>query len=60
MLKSNLLNLGILDTVRESLSDLGIDLDAIAQIEPDMAIGNGGLGRLAHVFLTQQHQRVSH
>ncbi|PCS01311.1 glycogen/starch/alpha-glucan phosphorylase [Lactococcus fujiensis] len=51
MLKSNLLNLGILDTVRESLSDLGIDLDAIAQIEPDMAIGNGGLGRLGSCFL---------
>lgn len=51
MLKSNLLNLGILDTVREGLSDLGIDLDEIALEEPDMAIGNGGLGRLASCFM---------
>ncbi|WP_374286148.1 glycogen/starch/alpha-glucan phosphorylase [Lactococcus sp.] len=51
MLKSNLLNLGIMDTVREGLSDLGIDLDIIAEMEPDMAIGNGGLGRLGSCFL---------
>ncbi|MGM9887399.1 MAG: glycogen/starch/alpha-glucan phosphorylase [Lactococcus sp.] len=51
MLKSNLLNLGIMDTVREGLSDLGIDLDTIAEMEPDMAIGNGGLGRLGSCFL---------
>ncbi|MFC4651488.1 glycogen/starch/alpha-glucan phosphorylase [Lactococcus nasutitermitis] len=51
MLKSNLLNLGILPTVREGLEDLGVDLDEIAIIEPDMAIGNGGLGRLASCFM---------
>lgn len=51
LLKSNLLNLGILETVREGLSDLGVDLDQIADIEPDMAIGNGGLGRLASCFM---------
>lgn len=51
MLKSNLLNLGILDTVREGLADLGIELDSIARLEPDMAIGNGGLGRLASCFM---------
>ncbi|WP_081166169.1 glycogen/starch/alpha-glucan phosphorylase [Lactococcus garvieae] len=51
MLKSNLLNLGILSTVREALQELGIDLEKVAEIEPDMAIGNGGLGRLASCFM---------
>ncbi|MDR0298543.1 MAG: glycogen/starch/alpha-glucan phosphorylase [Streptococcaceae bacterium] len=51
MLKSNLLNLGILDTVREALADLDTDLDVIAKNEQDMAIGNGGLGRLASCFM---------
>ncbi|GEB76130.1 glycogen/starch/alpha-glucan phosphorylase [Sporolactobacillus inulinus] len=51
MLKSNLLNLGILETVRDGLSDLGIDLEALVQIEPDPGLGNGGLGRLAACFI---------
>lgn len=51
LLKSNLLNLGILSTVREGLEELGIDLEQVAAIEPDMAIGNGGLGRLASCFM---------
>lgn len=51
LLKSNLLNLGWLKTVREALSDLGLDLDKIAEYEPDMALGNGGLGRLAAAFM---------
>lgn len=51
MLKSNLLNLGILDVVEEGLSDLGIDLEDLVQEEPDMALGNGGLGRLASCFM---------
>lgn len=51
MLKSNLLNLGILGTVRDGLNELGINLDQLADIEPDMAIGNGGLGRLASCFM---------
>ncbi len=51
MLKSNLLNLGILSTVREALQELGIDLEKVSEIEPDMAIGNGGLGRLASCFM---------
>ncbi|MDR2977361.1 MAG: glycogen/starch/alpha-glucan phosphorylase [Streptococcaceae bacterium] len=51
MLKSNLLNLGILDTVREGLKDLGSDLEEISTNEQDMAIGNGGLGRLASCFM---------
>ncbi|MGN1272446.1 MAG: glycogen/starch/alpha-glucan phosphorylase [Lactobacillus sp.] len=51
LLKSNLLNLGWLDTAREALADLGLDLDKIAEAEPDMALGNGGLGRLAAAFM---------
>ncbi|MCO7176739.1 glycogen/starch/alpha-glucan phosphorylase [Sporolactobacillus kofuensis] len=51
MLKSNLLNLGILNTVRDGLYDLGIDLETIVQMEPDPGLGNGGLGRLAACFI---------
>jgi len=51
MLKSNLLNLGILDCVREGLSELNLDLDEVARAEVDPALGNGGLGRLASCFM---------
>lgn len=51
LLKSNLLNLGWLNTVKEALDDLGLNLDKIAAVEPDMALGNGGLGRLAAAFM---------
>ncbi|RYL93249.1 glycogen/starch/alpha-glucan phosphorylase [Sporolactobacillus sp. THM19-2] len=51
MLKSNLLNLGILQTVRSGLEELGLNLEKIAQTEPDPGLGNGGLGRLAACFI---------
>nr|WP_048605052.1 glycogen/starch/alpha-glucan phosphorylase [Enterococcus massiliensis] len=51
MLKSNLLNLGILPLVREGLAEMGIDLEELANVEKDMALGNGGLGRLASCFM---------
>lgn len=51
MLKSNLLNLGLLDVVREALADYAIDLEDVAAVEKDMALGNGGLGRLASCFM---------
>lgn len=51
LLMSNLLNMGWLETVREALKDLDIDLDEIAEVEKDMALGNGGLGRLASAFM---------
>jgi starch phosphorylase len=51
MLKSNLLNMGWLEMVAEALAELGIDLEDLAEVEPDMALGNGGLGRLASCFM---------
>lgn len=51
LLMSNLLNMGWLETVRDALKDLDIDLDEIAEVEKDMALGNGGLGRLASAFM---------
>ncbi|MCC2689004.1 MAG: glycogen phosphorylase [Rhizobiaceae bacterium] len=44
-------NLGLLDAMRRALHSLGVDLDLIAQLEPDAALGNGGLGRLAACFM---------
>ncbi|MFC6791906.1 glycogen/starch/alpha-glucan phosphorylase [Methylobacterium komagatae] len=44
-------NLGLTETVREALNELGIDLDAVQEAEPDAALGNGGLGRLAACFM---------
>ncbi len=40
-------NLGLLDAVRQALAELGVDLDGLREQEPDAALGNGGLGRLA-------------
>lgn len=51
MLKSNLLNMGILDTARDCLDELGFDLEDLVDVEKDMALGNGGLGRLASCFM---------
>ena len=47
----NMLNLVSTDVYREALSELGIDIDAILQEEPEPGLGNGGLGRLAACFL---------
>ena len=38
-------------TVREALAELGVDMDSVTELEPDAALGNGGLGRLAACFL---------
>ncbi|MDP4023403.1 glycogen/starch/alpha-glucan phosphorylase [Methylobacterium sp. NEAU 140] len=44
-------NLGLTETVRTALAELGADFDAVMDAEPDAALGNGGLGRLAACFM---------
>jgi starch phosphorylase len=44
-------NMEMLDEVQAALNSLGVDLDVIAALEPDAALGNGGLGRLAACFM---------
>ncbi|SCB59510.1 glycogen phosphorylase [Rhizobium aethiopicum] len=44
-------NLGLMEEVRDALSSLGVDVNVIAGLEPDAALGNGGLGRLAACFM---------
>ena len=46
-----MLALGLRERVRQALADFGVDLDTITELEPDAALGNGGLGRLAACFL---------
>lgn len=50
-LGNNLINLGLLDEVKEVLNELGIDYNKVEDAEEDSALGNGGLGRLAACFL---------
>ena len=50
-LGNNLINMKAYKGVKEALSEMGIDLDVIEDQEPDAALGNGGLGRLAACFL---------
>jgi len=48
---NNLINLGIYDETKKAMNEINIDLDEMAEMEPDMGLGNGGLGRLAACFL---------
>ena len=50
-LGNNLINLTAYKEVKEALDELGLDLNVIEDQEPDPALGNGGLGRLAACFL---------
>ena len=50
-LSNNLINLGYLKEMKEILSSMGIDYNAIEEAESDAGLGNGGLGRLAACFL---------
>jgi len=50
-LGNNLINMTAYKDVKEALDEMGIDLNVIEDEEPDAALGNGGLGRLAACFL---------
>ena len=50
-LGNNLINLCAYQEVKEALSEMGVDLNVLEDQEPDAALGNGGLGRLAACFL---------
>jgi starch phosphorylase len=51
LLVNNLINLGIYKDTKRAMEELNIDLDDLCENEPDMGLGNGGLGRLASCFL---------
>lgn len=51
LLQDAIVNLRIEDQAVDAMRDLGLDYDAIVHDEPDAALGNGGLGRLAACFL---------
>ena len=50
-LGNNIINLQAYKPVKDALDELGVDLNVIEDQEPDPALGNGGLGRLAACFL---------
>jgi starch phosphorylase len=50
-LGNNLINLGILERVRECMTEVGLNLDDLLQQEEEPGLGNGGLGRLAACFI---------
>ncbi len=51
MLHNNLYNAGLFEVARKALAELGHDMPEVDGEEPDMGLGNGGLGRLAACFL---------
>src|SRR5712691_3764964 len=51
LLADMLCNLGLTELFHTALGDLGVDLNALRTAEPDAALGNGGLGRLAACFM---------
>ena len=50
-LEKNAYNLGLLDTLKDALEDLGFSASDLFEQEPDAGLGNGGLGRLAACYL---------
>jgi starch phosphorylase len=51
LLIDSLNNMQMLEPMRAALAELGVDLDRLREVEPDAALGNGGLGRLAACFM---------
>ncbi len=51
LLRDGVTNLGLAEMVTEALAPLGVDFEKVRQAEPDAALGNGGLGRLAACFM---------
>ena len=51
LMRDAMSNLGLVDDIRIALNTLGVELEVIAGLEPDAALGNGGLGRLAACFM---------
>lgn len=51
LMRDTMTNIGIMDSMRIALASRGVDIDVIAELEPDAALGNGGLGRLAACFM---------
>jgi starch phosphorylase len=51
LMENNLQNTGLTETARDALAQLGVDLAELSEVEVDMGLGNGGLGRLAACFL---------
>jgi starch phosphorylase len=51
LLSNNLQNFGLFDVASGALKELGVEISDILEEEPDMALGNGGLGRLAACFI---------
>ena len=50
-LGKNMINLGIMDNVRQAMQELGLDLDELLEKEVEPGLGNGGLGRLAACYM---------
>ncbi|KIQ03057.1 maltodextrin phosphorylase [Agrobacterium tumefaciens] len=51
LMRDAISNLGLMGQIKEALTSLGVEYDVIAGLEPDAALGNGGLGRLAACFM---------
>ena len=51
LLFDTLISLRLVEPVRHALASMGVDLDRLRRVEPDAALGNGGLGRLAACFM---------
>lgn len=51
LMRDSFSNLGVMEEVKAALDSLGVELEVVRELEPDAALGNGGLGRLAACFM---------